>query len=179
MPSVPQSALCATANRVRAVPSRSVNAGDLPHSGCSKTLISCPRCCGGCSARSRYPCVALRTFDGFVAATRRRFETFLIENRDIAAAVTDQFTPLQRTGSLCYADPPHAQHVGKKFLCQTKPVCAYAIARHKQPAGKASFDHVKTVARGGLRDLDHQYMDIAVQRLLQWRGLTECFTKTH
>ncbi len=102
-----------------------------------------------------------------VARARRCFEASAVEDGDVAAAVADQLALLQRLRRLGDADAPHPEHVPEEFMRHAESVRLHAIVRHQQPAREARLHHVKAIARGGLRDLRHQRMGIAVQLPLQ------------
>ncbi len=56
---------------------------------------------------------------------------------------------------------------------EAEAVGAHAIARHQQPAREALLDDVKAVARGRLRDLDHQRVRVLIHLPLQGGTLAE------
>ena len=48
------------------------------------------------------------------------FEALVVKDPDAAAVVIDQLSSLQRARGLGDPDPPHPQHVRKKFLGQAE-----------------------------------------------------------
>src|SRR5512134_3036251 len=107
-------------------------------------------------------CAAELALDDLVTTASGCFETLPVENADVAPAVTDQISLLQGAGGLGHGDPQYAQHAAQQLLRQTKVIRSHAVARHQEPAGEAGFDQVKTVAGGGLRDLNNPFVDVAV-----------------
>jgi hypothetical protein len=59
-----------------------------------------------------------------------------------------------------------------------KVIRSHTIARHQQPAGESSFDRVKAVARGSLRDLKDPFVHIPVDLPMHGFGLRIFVTKT-
>src|SRR6185503_14900319 len=66
-----------------------------------------------------------------------RFEAFMVKDPDLAAVVIDQLSGLQRARRSGDADPPHPQHVRKKFVSQPELARPHPVAGHQQPTGKA------------------------------------------
>src|SRR2546428_5803981 len=87
----------------------------------------------------------------------------MIEDGDVAAAIRDQLAPLQRRRRLGDADAPHAEHVRKELVRQVELAEARRVARHEQPAREARRHPVEAVGRGGVRDLRHERVRIAME----------------
>src|SRR5581483_201235 len=113
----------------------------------------------------------VHVLDDAVTLAGRRLEALAVEDADAAAAVLDQLAVLQRGRRPRDADPAHAEHVREELLRQAEFVGAHPVARHEQPAREALLDLVKAVARRGLGNLGEQRVRVAVDALLQRRGL--------
>ena len=101
--------------------------------------------------------------DHVVAPASRRLETRAVQHRDDAAAVADQLALLQRLRRPGDPDASHPEHVSEELLRHAKAIGFDAVVGHQEPASEAPLNHVKTIARGGLRDLGHQGVNVAVQ----------------
>jgi hypothetical protein len=74
------------------------------------------------------------------------FETIAIDDVDLAAPITDQALRLKLTGYQCHRASLHAEHFGKKFVCQRQHVAVGAISRLQQPTAKTLLDMMECVA---------------------------------
>src|SRR5688572_21185057 len=83
--------------------------------------------------------------DPRVTPATRRFEAIAIENPDLAAAVADQVSLLERAGSPVDRRAQHSKHVPQKLLRQDELLRQYTVAGHQQPAREAGLDRVKTI----------------------------------
>ena len=110
---------------------------------------------------------------GLVAAACSCLETAPIENRDVASAVVNQPSGLQRACRLGDANAADAEHVGEKFLRNMECVGVRAILRHQQPACETRLDNVKARARGSLRELAQLDENVLVDLALQGRAAFE------
>src|SRR6266700_8365366 len=108
---------------------------------------------GRAHRRPLAPYAAVHVLDEFVTGAGGAFEASTVEDPDLAAAVTDQLSFLQRARGHGDTDPPHSQHVPKEFVRKTEFVQLDTIARHEQPPGKARLYDVEAVARRGLGHL--------------------------
>lgn len=111
----------------------------------------------------------VHAFDDLVTLASGGFKPIPVQDADFATVVTDQLALAQISGSLGNSDPPHSQHIAEDILRQMKLIRLHAVARHQQPAGETGFDPMKTIARGGLCHLYHQFVDVAVHFSLQLR----------
>ena len=85
------------------------------------------------------------------------------EDTDLAAGIRDELSALQFAGGNGYRAPLHAEHVGEKLVGEVKMIRVGAVIRHQQPARQPGLDFMEAIAGGGLRQLPHQYVYIAVQ----------------
>ena len=68
------------------------------------------------------PYAVVHVLDELVAGAGGGLEASSIEDPDLAAAVADQPSSLQRARGLGDADPPHSQHVPQEFVRKTEVV---------------------------------------------------------
>ena len=66
-------------------------------------------------------------FDGFIAFAGGFLQALNIDDLDFAPGVFDQPRLLQGMGYKRDAGPSHAQHLGKKFLCEKQRIAAGQI----------------------------------------------------
>jgi hypothetical protein len=81
----------------------------------------------------------------------------------MATVVANEATPLQRARRVGDSHPPHAEHIGEKFMCHMELVGVRTIPGHQQPPREPRFYHVKARTRGALSELDQRYVQISVQ----------------
>ena len=109
----------------------------------------------------------MHILDDLVTLASGRLQSVTVKNDDFAAVVTDQFAQPQISRGLGHAYPPHTQHIAQQILREMELIRSDPVTRHQQPAGETCLDLVKAIARGGLCHLYHQFVDVAVHRLLQ------------
>lgn len=98
-----------------------------------------------------------------VTLARSPFQSRVVEDSDIAAAVIDQSSLVQRSRSLGNAHPPHTEHVGQELMRQMESVAVSTVATHEQPAGQTRLNEVIAGTCSRLRKLPRQHIDIAIQ----------------
>ena len=65
------------------------------------------------------------------------------------------------------ANATHTQHLRQELLRKIKLARMGAIARHQEPASEPCLDDMEAHARGHLRELTHEHVEVAHQYLLQ------------
>ncbi len=88
-------------------------------------------------------------------------ESAPVENRDIAAAVSNQPPLLQRARRVGDADSTDAKHQGKELVRDVERVRMGAILGHQQPLGEPRLDDVEARARRRLGELSQTDDDVA------------------
>jgi hypothetical protein len=90
-----------------------------------------------------------------------------VENGHLSSAVADQLPSLQRLRGVSDASASYTQHVREEILRKIELIRMGSIARHQQPAREASLDDMEARTRGQLRELTHEYIEVAHQGLSQ------------
>src|SRR5580658_3648710 len=97
-----------------------------------------------------------------IALARAALQAAAIDDRDVAAAITDQAGALQAARRGRDAGALHPQHHGEELLGEQKLVRLHAIVRHQHPAAASLLEGMKMNARGGLRDLIEDGVAVAL-----------------
>ena len=109
----------------------------------------------------------VRLLHGPVTPAGGRLQGASIEDRNMAAPVPDHPPALKLPRGFRDANTAHSQHIGEKVVRETKTIRVGAVVRHQEPAGQARFQQVIARARGRLRELGHQGIEIAIEPTLQ------------
>lgn len=105
------------------------------------------------------------------------FEPGTIEDGDLTAAVVNEVLLLQLPRSHGDATPTHAEHIGEKLMGEVEMIGLRPIVGHQQPARQPWLDLMKVDAGGPLRQLRHQYVEVAIQTALQLGALVQLAQK--
>src|SRR5688572_18615411 len=114
-------------------------------------------------------------FDDLITFAACRLQSLTVEDRDVAADVTNQPGLLQAPGRLGDALAASSQHVGDELLGEQQFHRPYPVVCEQQPAAESLLDRVKAVADGGLGDLGDQRLRVAQQQELTRTAPPELF----
>lgn len=103
--------------------------------------------------------------DDPIALAGRPFQATSIPDRNHTAVIADQLTSLECRSGLGHSGSPHAEHLPQKLVGEGKLVSIHAITDDKKPARKTLLDGMCAITGGGLRDLRHERLRIALHKL--------------
>jgi hypothetical protein len=96
-----------------------------------------------------------------------------VEHCDVTASVADDAGGLQPERGLGHAFATDAQCVGDLFVRRGNVDAGRAVQALQQETAQPLFERVVAIARGQLRHLRHQRLDVSQQQLPQRCGLLE------
>ena len=91
--------------------------------------------------------------DRSVTLARALFKLRAVQNLHFTTGPLDSPLFLQHSRCQAYRGPVRPEHRGKEILGDGNRRGIDPVLSDQQPAGEALFDIVKSIARGGLRDL--------------------------
>ena len=100
-------------------------------------------------------------------------ESLPVKDPDFSSVVADEFSSLQRAGSNGDATAAHPKYVGEMLMREMKMIGVCTIMRHQQPARQSWFGFMEMGTGAGLRQLRHQYVQVAVERMQQVDVVTQ------
>ncbi len=112
-----------------------------------------------------------------IASAGSGFQAFAIEHCHVTTVIADQ--PIAPQCARCRSDshPSNAEHVGQKFMRDTKTVRGCSVLAHQEPTGQSWLHGVKAHTGGRYSELSHQHMEITKDRALQRRALAQLGAK--
>src|SRR5690349_16108152 len=114
-------------------------------------------------------------FDDLIAFAACRLQSLTVEDRYVAADVTNQTGLLQALGRLGDALAASSQHVGDELLGEQQFLQPHPVVGEQQPAAESLLDRVKAVADSGLGYLSDQRLRVAQQQELTRTAPPELF----
>src|SRR6185437_4578586 len=101
------------------------------------------------------------------------FQTLSVEDRELAAAVADQFALAQSAGGSSNAGAANTQHVSQEFMREVKFRRMRPIAGHQKPTGEPRLHQMEAGAGSCLCQLLKCYVEVTVQTSLHLRATFE------
>ena len=102
-----------------------------------------------------------------IALTDRLFQATTIDDRYMAASVTDQSGFLKSMSRDRDAFPTHSEHIGYQLLSHDQFIRRQPIVTEQKPAAQLLFDGMKSVAHGSLRHLCEQCLRVEQQQAMK------------
>ena len=114
---------------------------------------------------------------GLVAPAGSGFQTAAVEDRDIPAAVADQFAIFSERWPPRSPRPDALPAWRRGFVRAMKGVRVRPVLSHQEATGETLFDDMKARAGGSLRELAHPHVEVALKHPLQRRTESELAAK--